>query len=85
MKCLLCGLNCTSEKVIKKHVDYHQIKENDTYFKDLFLPDTIEKKCNICDIILKQADKKNTYVFFFIMVQKNSLVEVKNVKYQLIF
>ena len=25
----------------KKHyVDYHQIKENDTYFKDLFLPDT---------------------------------------------
>ena len=65
MKCLLCGLNCTSEKVIKKHVDYHQIKENDTYFKDLFLPDTIEKKCNICDIILKQADKKKYICFFF--------------------
>ena len=73
MKCLLCGLNCTSEKVIKKHVDYHQIKENDTYFKDLFLPDTIEKKCNICDIILKQADKKKIHMFFFSLWYKKTV------------
>ena len=50
----------------KKHyVDYHQIKENDTYFKDLFLSDTLEK-CNICDITFKTCrQKKKTHLFFF--------------------
>ena len=33
MKCLLCGLNCSTEKFVKKrYVDYHQIKENDAFF-----------------------------------------------------
>ena len=33
MKCLLCGLNCSSENVIQKHyVHYHQITENDNTF-----------------------------------------------------
>ena len=56
----------------KKHyVDYHQIKENDTYFKDLFLPDTIERKCNFCDIIFKTCrQKKNTFVFFSLWYKK---------------
>ena len=54
MKCLLCELNCSTEKIIKKHyVDYHQIKENNPFFKDLFLPDTLEKKCKFCDVIFK--------------------------------
>ena len=66
MKCLLCELNCSTEKIIKKHyVDYHQIKENNPFFKDLFLPDTLEKKCKFCDVIFKTCrQKKNTYVFF---------------------
>ena len=66
MKCLQCGLNCSTEKVIKKHyVDYNQIKENDTFFKDLFLPATIEKKCNFCDIIFKTCRQKKIHMFFF--------------------
>ena len=45
MKCLLCGLNCSGEKGIKKHyVNHHAIKEDDIYCKDLLLPDTLEKK-----------------------------------------
>ena len=70
MQCLLCGLNCSNEKVIKKHVNYHQIKENDTYFKDLFLPDTIEKKCDFCDIIFKTCRQKKYICFFFIWYKK---------------
>ena len=81
MKCLLCGLNCLTEKVKKKHVDYHQIKENDTFFKDLFLPDTLEKKCKFCDIIFKTCRQKKYICFFFITVKNNSLVEGK-VHYQ---
>ena len=72
MKCLLSGLNCSTEKIIKKHyVDYQQIKENDVFLKDLLLPDTLEKKCKFCDIIFKTCKKKkNAYVFFFITVKK---------------
>ena len=70
MKCLLCGLNCSSEKVIKKHVNYHQIKENDTYFKDLFLPDTIEKNVTFVTLFLKHTDKKKYIYFFFIWYKK---------------
>ena len=85
MNCLLCGLNCSTEKVIKKHVNFHQIKEDDIFFKDLFLPDTLEKKCNFCDIFFKTCRQKKIHMFFSIMVQKNSLVEVKEVHYRLIF
>ena len=71
MKCLLCGLNCSSEKVIKKHyVNYHQIKENDTYFKDLFLPDTTEKNVTFVTLFLKHADKKNYICFFPLWYKK---------------
>ena len=74
MKCLLCGLNCSSEKVIKKHyVDYHQFKENDTYFKDLFLPDTIENKCNFCNIIFKTCRQKKIQMFFFSLRYKKTV------------
>ena len=65
MKCLLCGLNCSTEKVIKKHVNFHQIKEDDIFFKDLFLPDTLEKKCNFCDIFFKTCRQKKIHMFFF--------------------
>ena len=86
MKCLLCGLNCSGEKGIKKHyVNHHAIKEDDIYRKDLLLPDTLEKKCDICDITFKTYRQKKYICFSFIMVQKNSLVEVEEVHYQLIF
>ena len=66
MKCLLCELNCSTEKIIKKHyVDYHQIKENNPFFKDLFLPDTLEKKCKFCYVIFKTCRQKKIHMFFF--------------------
>ena len=82
MKCLLCGLNCSTEKVMKKHyVNFHQIKEDDIFLKYLFLPDTLEKYVTFVTYFLKHADKKRYICFFSIMVQKNSLVEVKEVHY----
>ena len=85
MKCLLCGLNCSTEKVIKKHVNFHQIKEDDIFFKDLFLPDTLEKNVTFVTYFLKHADKIRYICFFSIMVLKNSLVQAKEVHYRLIF
>ena len=75
MKCLLCRLICSSEKVLKKHyVNYHQIKENDAHFKDLLLPDALEKKFKFCDIIFKTCrQKKNTYVFLSLWCKKETV------------
>ena len=37
----------------------------------MFLPDTIERKCNFCDIIFKTCrQKKNTFVFFSLWYKK---------------
>ena len=46
MKCLLCSLHFIEEKIMKKHyIDYHFINDEEIYFKDLFLPDTLDKTC----------------------------------------
>ena len=71
MKYLLCGLNCSTEKVIKKHyVNFHQIKEEDIFLKDLILPDTLEKNVTFATYFLKYTGKKRYTCFFSIMVQK---------------
>ena len=77
MKCLLCSLHFIKEQVLKKHyVDYHFINDEDIYFKDLFLPDTLDKTCRICNVIFKssRSKKKNT-CFCFIMESISKLAE----------
>ena len=66
MKCLLCSLHFIREQVLKKHyLDYHFINDEDIYFKDLFLPDTIEKTCRICNVIFKSPRIKKKHMFLF--------------------
>ena len=51
---------------MKKHyVDYHFINDEDIYFKDLFLPDTIDKTCRICNVIFKSPRSKKEHMFLF--------------------
>ena len=66
MKCLLFSLHFIPESVLKKHyVDYHFINEDDTYFKDLFLPDTIDKRYQICRETFKSSRNKKNHMFLF--------------------
>ena len=65
MKCLLCSLHCIQEKILKKHVNYHFINDQDIFFKDLFTPDTIEKTCRICDETFKSSRSKKKHMFLF--------------------
>ena len=53
------------KNVLKKHyIDYHSVNEDDIYFRELFKPDTHEKKCKICRVNFDNARmKKKTYVF----------------------
>ena len=68
MKCLLCSLQFITEVVFKKHyVWYHAINPDDICFKDLFLSDTIDKKCHICKETFKSCriKKKHMYLFHY--------------------
>ena len=46
-------------------MDYHFINDEDIYFKDLFLPDTIDKTCRICNVIFKSPRSKKEHMFLF--------------------
>ena len=51
---------------MKKHyLDHHFINDEDIYFKDLFLPDTIDKTCRICNVIFKSPRSKKEHMFLF--------------------
>ena len=66
MKCLLCSLHFIRESVLKKHyVDYYFINEDDTYFKDLFLPDTKDKRCRIYRETFKSSRNEKKHMFLF--------------------
>ena len=68
MKCLLCSLQFIRESVLKNHyANYHSIDEDDIFFKDLFLPDTVDKTCRICRKTFKNRRSKKKHMFFFIM------------------
>ena len=66
MKCLLCSLQFVREVVLKKHyVEYHAINPDYIFFKDLLLPDTINKKCHICKETFKRCRIKKKHMFLF--------------------
>ena len=47
----------------KYYVDYDFINDEDIYFKELFLLDTLDKTCRICNVIFKSPRNKKTLVF----------------------
>ena len=66
MKCLLCSLYFIRESILKRHyIDYHYIIDEDIYFKYLFLPDTFDKTCRICNVIFKSPRNKKKHMFLF--------------------
>ena len=66
MKCLLCSLRFMRENVLKKHYFNHYfINEEDLHFKDLFLPDTVDKTCRICRSTFNTARSKKKHMFLF--------------------
>ena len=66
MKCLLCILHFMRENVLKKHCfNHYLINEEDAHFKDLFLPDTVDKTWRICRSTFNTARSKKKHMFLF--------------------
>ena len=74
MHCLLCSIVCKTDTVLKKHyIEQHSVKPEDPYFKDLFLPDTIEKTCQNCRVTFKSCRTKKVHMFLFHYDEKNQI------------
>ena len=72
MECLLCDIRCFTQEVLKNHYQsYHFVDTEDQYFKDLFLPDTIEKTCKSCNLTFKNCRTKKIHMFLFHYSGKN--------------
>ena len=66
MKCLLCNLQFIRENVLKKHyVGYHLVNGDDIHFRELFKPDTTDRKCRICRVNFDNARMKKKHMFLF--------------------
>lgn len=54
------------ENVLKKHfINYHAVNEDDVFLKNLFKPDTLEKKCKICRVNFDTARMAKKHMFLF--------------------
>lgn len=51
------------ENLLKKHyANYHFVNGEDVHFRDLFTPDTIDRKCRICCTSFERARIKKAHV-----------------------
>ena len=54
------------ENVLIKHfINYHAVNEDDVFLKNLFKPDTLEKKCKICRVNFDTARMAKKHMFLF--------------------
>ena len=69
-RCLLCSIQCCEAEVLKRYyIAYHKVNEDDFCFKELFLPDNIEKNCVFFVArLLRVAESKKIRCFFTTMV-----------------
>ena len=64
MKCLLCDSEFLLVEALKDHYVYqHSIDRNDIYFKDLFSPDTILKRCDFYHVEFENCRRKKNHMF----------------------
>ena len=66
MECILCHLSFSVVPELKKHyVEFHGVGQSNSYFLDLFKPDTLDRKCKKCCLMLNSNRMKKNHMFLF--------------------
>ena len=66
MECILCHLSFSVVSELKKHyVDFHGVEQSNSYFLDLFTPDTLDRKCKKCCLMLNSNRMKKNHMFLY--------------------
>ena len=62
MECTLCHLRFSVISELKKHyVDFHDVDDSNPYFLELFQPDTLDRKCKKCCVVLVVFDSQKKH------------------------
>ena len=62
MKCLICDATFSDNEVLKSHnVWHHSINENNYFFRELFSPDNISRRCDECKLEFKNFRLKKNH------------------------
>ena len=70
MDCILCHLSFSEVSELKMHyVDFHGVDQANSYFLDLFQPDTLDGKCKKCCMMLSSNRIKKIICFCIIIVK----------------
>lgn len=76
MECLLCHFYSGNISELKDHYGrFHVVNNSDSYFLDLFQPDTLDRKCSICSIVFPTCRIKKNHIFLY---HYNQLGGVRN-------
>ena len=62
MKCLICDATFSDNEVLKSHnVWHHSINENNYFFRELFSPNNISRRCDECKLEFKNFRLKKNH------------------------
>ena len=66
MECILCHLSFYVVSEFKKHyIGFHGVDQTSSYFLDLFQPDTQDRKCKKCRMMLNSNRMKKNHMFLY--------------------
>ena len=66
MDCSLCHLRFSVISELKKHyVDFHGVDKSNSYFLELFQPDTLDRKCKKCCVVFGSSRMKKNHMFLY--------------------
>ena len=66
MECILCHLSFSVVSELKKHyVEFHGVEQSNSHFLDLFMPDTLDRKCKKCCLMLNSNRMKKNHMFLY--------------------
>ena len=64
MKCLICDATFSDNGVLKSHyVWHHSMNENNYFFRELFSPDNLSKRCDECKLEFENCGLKKNHNF----------------------
>ena len=73
MQCILCHLSFSVVSELKQHyVDFHGVDKANSDFLDLFQPDTLDRKCKKCCMMLSSNRMKKNHKFLYHYSQAGS-------------
>ena len=82
MECILCHLSFSLVSELKEnYVNFHGVEKSNSYFLYLFKPDTLDRKCPKCCLMLNSNRMKKKSICFCSIIVKLVVQEIDGMIY----